>query len=119
MSDNATGLDLMGLFAALGLKDKRIEAVLIKPIRNGEWYLKGHVVSFKGGVWGGGHSNYKRNKANGETHSRPYSYSSDRNHWIKKPKVHIVYSIGDFGGTMHSDWVNADNCTFNIVDWKE
>lgn len=42
-------------------------------------------------------------------------FDSSRIRWIKKPKVHVTYNIFDFGGKEHSDWVDADNCTFSII----
>ena len=118
MSDKNTGLTIDQLFVALGLDGKRIEAVLIKPVRNGDMYLKGTVIGFKSGVWGGGYSKYVRDKDADERKfpSMPTSYRSDRRHWIKKPKVHVEYDVFTYGkGGLHSDWVVIDNCTFNII----
>lgn len=93
----------------------KIEVTLINPIRKEEYYKKGEMIGMKPGVYGGGHFNYKRNKDGGP--SVPHSFSSDRMHWIKKPKVLVQYNIFEYRSNkgMHSDWVNVDNCEFKII----
>jgi len=95
------------LLSEIGLGNREIIATIINPIRKGEYYKQGRVTGFKSGLWGGGYSNYK----NGV----PHAYESTKRDWIKKPKVHITYNIFTFGGKEHSDWVDADNCTFQII----
>jgi hypothetical protein len=95
------------LLSEVGLMNREVIVTLIKPLRQQEYYTKGRLTGFKSGLWGGGHYNYR----NGV----PMSFDSQRIRCIKKPKVHVTYDIFDFGGRMHSDWVDIDNCTFQII----
>ncbi len=85
---------------------ENIEVTVINPVRKDEVYKKGRLTGFKSGLYGGGHSRYKN--------GMPHEYSSLKRRWIKPPKVHVTYSIFDFGGKEHSDWIDVDNCIFEI-----
>lgn len=102
----------------LGLDKKEIIATLIKPVRIEEIYKKGKVIGFKPGVYGGGHSNWKKDKQqkDGRGMSHAHSFSTFDMHWLKKPKVLIIYDIFTFGKSQHWDWVEVDNCTFEIEE---
>jgi phosphoribosylaminoimidazole (AIR) synthetase len=107
-------MDYDQLQSALGLDGKEIIVKLIKPIRTAQKgiedvYKTGRVAGFKPGIYGGGH--YGK-------HGR--SYDSTRRHWIKKPKVLVVYNIFTYGKSEHSDWVDVDNCAFSFKPtWSE
>ena len=105
-------MNLNELLIHLGLGDKKIVAHLIIPVRKGEHYKSGEVVGFKPGIFGGGHSEFKKKR---EGISVPHTYNSLKRYWIKKPKVMIKYSIFTFGKSEHFDWVDIDNCNFEII----
>jgi hypothetical protein len=90
------------LLAVLGLEDVEVVATLIVPIRKGEVYTSGRVIGFKSGIYGGGWS--KGGK----------SYDSRKRRWLKKPKVNIVYNCFEYMKGEHNDWVDIENCTFEI-----
>ena len=92
---------------ALGLSDKNIRATLINPLRNGEIYKYGKVIGFKAGQLSG-HSKYKK--------GIPQRFDGTKMRWIKKPKVFIAYDIFTFGKSQLTDWVDIDNCEFEILD---
>lgn len=99
----------------LGLEDKTLQANIINPIRkpiNGDVdiYSKGKVIGFKPGTLGGGHK-YKKGKLK--------SFDSLDFKWLKKPKVLVLYSIFDWGGKQHIDWIDVDNCTFELIEILE
>ena len=100
-------MDFTQLSNELVLSDKTIKATLIKPIRNDDVYKTGIVMGFKPGTWGGGYSHQNRN------------FSSLRQKWIKKPRVLVVYNCGYFMKSQHFDWVDVDNCEFEIVTENE
>jgi hypothetical protein len=104
------------LLQAIGLDKKEIIATIIKPVRNEEVYKTGTVIGFKPGLFGGGHSNWKKDsqQKDGRGMAQPHSFSSFDMHWIKKPKVLIVYNAFTFGKRQHWDWIEVDNCTFEI-----
>jgi hypothetical protein len=95
------------LFAEFGLNKREIIVTIINPVRKDPIYKKGRLAGFKAGLFGGGHYHYK----NGV----PMSYASTRRRWIKKPKVLVAYDIFTFGKSSHSDWVDVDNCTFDVI----
>lgn len=83
-----------------------IEVTIINPVRNEPFYKKGRMTGFKSGVIGGGHYRYKNGVA--------MAFDSSRLRWVKKPKVQVTYSVADYGGKQHSDWIDYDNCEFNF-----
>ena len=98
------------LLTEIGLGNREIIATLINPIRKEPHYKEGRVTGFKSGLFGGGHYNYKN--------GTPMSYDSSKRHWIKKPKVHITYNCYTWkrsGAREDSDWVDIDNCKFQII----
>lgn len=95
------------LLVALNLGNSDIIVTVVKPVRKDSIYKTGKVTGYKSGLWGGGHKSWK----NGFFQS----YCSLDQHWIKKPKVHVTYNIFEWGGKEHSDWIDVDNCTFEIV----
>lgn len=101
-------MDWSELLIAMNIGDADIIATLITPLRkDGDSYKSGKVVGFKPGVYGGGHSRYK----NGV----PMSFDSTKMCWKKKPKVFVAYNCFTYGKSQHTDWVDVDNCTFEIV----
>ena len=104
------------LQSALGLVDREIIVTIIKPVRNDEVYKTGTVLGFKPGVFGGGYSDYRKDKQqkDGRGMSHPHSFSSLDMKWIKKPKVLVVYNAFTFGKSLHWDWIEVDNCEFEI-----
>jgi hypothetical protein len=107
------------LLQSLNLSGREIIATIIKPVRNEEEYKQGRVIGFKPGIRGGGHSDYSKDSQDrdGYRGSHPHSFSSLDIRWIKKPKVLIVYSVIDFmRGKEHWDWIEVDNCTFEIKE---
>ena len=70
------------LLTFIGADEKEIMATIISPVRKGDIYQKGRVTGFKSGLYGGGHYKFKKGV--------PFSFASDRMHWIKKPKVHVT-----------------------------
>lgn len=98
----------------LQLNDIRV--TIIKPLRisaNHE-YETGMMIGFKSGIFGGG---WKRRSRDGHWHEG--SFSSLKMHWIKKPKVQVAYNSFTWGKSQHSDWVEVDNCTFEIIKKEE
>ena len=95
------------LLDQVGLGHRDVIVTIVKPVRNGEYYKKGRLTGFKSGIWGGGHSRFK----DGFSHS----FDSSKQHWIKKPKVHVTYDIFNWGKRCYNDWVDVDNCTFEII----
>lgn len=83
-----------------------IEVTVINPIRKQDYYKTGRLTGFKYGIWGGGHSNFKN--------GIPRSYDSSKRYWKKKPKVQVTYNVFEYGRREHSDWIDVDNCTFEI-----
>lgn len=103
------------LLSKLGLINIDIIVTIIKPVRNDDIYKTGKVIGFKPGVFGGGHSNWRKDKQKGDgAISVPHSFDSRRIHCIKKPKVLVEYNIFTFGGRTHWDWIEIDNCIFEI-----
>lgn len=100
-------MDYGTLLDVLGFGKRDIIVTIINPVRKEEYYKEGRLVGFKSGIWGSGHSNYKN--------GFPHSFDSSKQHWIKKPKIHVAYNIFTFGGKDHSDWIDVDNCRFKIV----
>lgn len=92
------------LIKLIGLE--RIVVIIKKPVREGAFYTQGELTGFKSGIFGGGHYNYK--------HGEPHSFDSRRLRFIKPPKVHVTYNIGDYGGRQHSDWIDVENCLFSF-----
>lgn len=100
------------LLSQFGLMGRDVLVNINKPVRNGEYYQQGILSGFKCGIWGGGHSRFKNGVA--------MSYDSSKKHWIKKPKVHVTYNLyywsnGNGKGGQQSDWIDVDNCTFEII----
>jgi len=83
-----------------------IKVTILNPVRKDDWAKEGMLTGFKCGIWGGGHWNFKNGMAK--------SFSSSRMHWKKKPKVHVTYNAFEYGKSFYSDWVDVDNCDFNI-----
>jgi hypothetical protein len=107
------------LLTAIGFANKQIIATIIKPVRKDDIYKSGRVIGFKPGVFGGGHSDYYKDKQQGDgASSYPHSFNSLDMHWIKKPKVMVEYGIFIFGKHSHFDWIDVDNCTFEIKEIK-
>lgn len=102
-------MDWTELLAATQL-EKRIEVTIINPVRKDDSYKKGRMIGYKSGIIGGGHSNFKKGV--------PCSFDSSKRKWIKRPKVLVEYNCFTFGtrAKMHSDWIDIDNCTFEIID---
>lgn len=106
---------------------KEIEVTLIKPLRKPHYegdlsFTKGTLEGFKCGKFGGGHSDWRKYSNNGRNDGDPkvpMSFDSTRMHWIKKPKVFVVYNCFAWGNTEYSDWVDVDNCLFTIKAPKE
>lgn len=86
-----------------------IEVTFITPPRKGEYFEKGEMVGYQTGIFGGGWS------ANG------MSFSSDRMRFLKKPKILVTYNIHQFYPKKRPflDWVDIDNCIFNIVQHED
>lgn len=89
---------------------KEIIVTIINPVRKEEYYKSGTLHGYKAGILGGGHHRYK----NGV----PMRFESARIHWIKKPKVLVTYNVYNIypGGKQHSEWIDVDNCTFEIKE---
>jgi hypothetical protein len=102
------------LLTAIGFSNKQIIATIIKPIRKDDVYKSGKVIGFKPGVFGGGHSDWKKDNEGGV--SVPHSFSSLDMYWKKKPKVMVTYDIFTWGKATHFDWIDVDNCTFEIKE---
>ncbi len=85
---------------------EQIIVTVINPIRKGDCYKTGELQGFKCGIFGGGHSRFKN--------GAPHSYDSSKRKWIRKPKVLVAYNIFTYGKSQHSDWIDVDNCTFEI-----
>ena len=101
-------MDFNELMTILGVGNASIRVTIINPIRKEtETYKYGTMMGFKPGLWGGGHKNYKN--------GIPTSFCSLDQHWLKKPKVFIAYDVFTFGEKTHSDWIDVDNCEFEIV----
>jgi hypothetical protein len=94
----------------LNIENRELVATIIEPVRKDPIYKKGKVMGFKPGIYGGGHYNYKEGV--------PMSFDSGRMRQIKKPKVLIEYNVFTYGGSSHCDWINVDNCEFEIIDVK-
>ncbi len=93
------------------LKQFPIEEIRVKikkPLRRGEEYREGRLTGFKSGIIGGGHSKYKG--------GIPQSYDSTKRRFIRNPKVHVTYDVFEYHKTEISDWIDADNCEFEITD---
>ena len=99
------------LLSEVGLMNRDVLVTLINPLRKEKIYKQGKLTGFKSGLYGGGHYKYK----NGV----PTAFDSRRIRCIKKPKVHVTYNIFEFGGREHSDWVDVDNCKFQIIKNKQ
>lgn len=101
---------------ATGFDKKELHVTLIKPVRNDEIYKIGRVIGFKPDVFGGGHSDWKKDKQqkDGRGMAMAHSFDSSKMHWIKKPKVLVEYNVFTFGKSTHWDWVEVDNCEFEI-----
>ena len=91
------------LYQEMGLNRREVLVTLINPVRKGEYYKQGKLTGFKSGIYGGGWN------------SKHTSFDSTKMHWIKKPKVHVTYNVFEFFKGQHSDWVDIDNCVFNVV----
>lgn len=105
-------MDWTELLTELNLADIEIMATLIKPVRQGEWFLEGEVMGFKPGLVGGGRFNYEKDKEGGV--SVPRSYDSRRRRRLKPPRVLVRYNVFLFGKACYTDWVDVSNCTFTI-----
>lgn len=88
----------------------KVRVTILSPVRRGESYTQGTVQGFKAGVIGGGH---KFMKKDGEFES--HSFDSSNLKWLKKPRVFVVYDVFTFGGKQHCDWIEVDNCEFEII----
>ena len=104
------------LLTAIGADDKEIIVTVINPVRKGfdiddNVYKKGKLTGFKTGVIGGGHSSWKG--------GMPQRFDSSKLRFIKKPKVHVTYEIFTYGKREHSDWIDVDNCEFEIKEKKK
>ena len=106
-------MNLSELLVQLKIMDKKIIAHLVIPVRKEEEYKSGEVIGFKPGIYGGGHSEYKKER---EGITRPHSFNGLNMYWLKKPKVMISYSCFTYGKRQHFDWVDIDNCNFEIID---
>lgn len=101
---------------------KEIQVTLIKPLRKplheGDTsFTQGTLTGFKFGLWGGGHGDWEKYSNEGRTDGAPkvpMSFDSTKMHWIKKPKIQVTYNIFKFHGKEYSDWVEVDNCLFEI-----
>ena len=73
-----------------------IKVTLINPVRNREYFKEGSLTGFKSGTIG------------------------IKGHWIKKPKIQVTYSVYQMYPTKkcYQDWVDYDNCEFEIVTKK-
>lgn len=109
------------LFISLGLHNKDIIATIIKPVRKDDCYKQGRVIGFKPGLYGGGFSDYRKDKQqkDGRGAAMPHSFNSFNMHWIKKPRVLIEYPCFTFGKSTHWDWIDVDNCTFEFKEYTE
>lgn len=88
-----------------------VEVTIINPIRKSlhDEYKHGMMIGYKAGLIGGG---FKVEKRDGEI--RGQHYSSTKRRWLKKPKVLVEYNVFNYGGRTHTDWIEVDNCTFEI-----
>ncbi len=91
----------------LCLSGKEIKVTVINPVRKHEVYKTGRLVGFKPGLFGGGGKRFKNGWAT--------SYNSLDQHWLKKPKVLVAYNCFIYGKRQESDWVDCDNCEFDII----
>lgn len=80
-----------------------IRVKLLVPLRGGEHFTEGTFGGFKSGILGGGW-NRKQTK-----------FDSSKIHFTKKPKICVVYNICEFGKKPYMDWVDVDNCEFEIL----
>ena len=104
------------LLNAIGFTDKSIIVTIINPVRKEEVYKSGRVIGFKPGVYGGGHSNWYKDKEDRDGGGRKtsHSFSSMEMYWKKKPRVLVEYNCFIYGKSVHWDWIDVDNCIFEI-----
>ena len=110
-------MTLSELRTALGMDNKDVIVHIINPIRKGDEYKSGQVIGFKPGLFGGGHSDWKKDNKDGGV-STPHTFNSLDMHWLKKPKAMVLYNSFTWGGKMHFDWIEVDNCDFEIKETK-
>jgi hypothetical protein len=100
-------MDFKELYEYFNLDKINVRVTLIKPIRNGEEFKTGRITGYKAGLYGGGWYNYKDGV--------PQSFNSTRIHCKKKERIQITYGVWQFHGKELSDWVDIDNCEFEII----
>lgn len=93
------------LINELNISGRKIKVNIINPVRNAECYKTGELVGYKSGIWGGGHK-FKKGEMT--------SFNGLNRGWVKKPKVQVAYNTFTFGKSQHSDWIDVDNCDFEI-----
>lgn len=95
---------------------ENIVVTIKNPVRKDDWAKKGRLAGFKAGLYGGGHRNWQKIDKQDGSPKIPYSYDSSKRHWIKRPKVLVVYNCFVWGGSEYNDWVDVDNCEFTFKE---
>lgn len=98
-------MDFQQLLVYLGLHNQDIHVTLVTPVRkplhekDGGVYTRGKVIGFKPGLW--------RSPRGKNTWGGPPIQ-------VKPPRVLVQYNAFTFHKGSHSDWVDVNNCIFEL-----